>query len=460
MIAETVGCNLPAGCLPNREQMKRTFFTTLFIGILCQIGFAQNFDKTKLDNYFNALEANNKFMGSVAVSQSGKIIYSKYIGFSDIENKIKTDENTKYRIGSISKTFTSVLVLKAVEEKKLNLNQSIDKYFPTIKNAGKITIKHLLSHRSGIHNFTNDKDYLTWNTQPKTEKEMVAIITKAGSDFEPDSKSEYSNSNFVLLTYILEKDSQKSYGELLKEYITQPIGLTNTYFGGKIDTVKKECKSYRFVDTWKVEPETDISIPLGAGGIVSLPSDLVKFSYALFSGKLLKKESLEIMRSIKDKYGIGLFQIPFYDKIGYGHTGGIDGFSSVFSHFSDGNISYALTSNGTNFSNNNISIAVLSAVYDNPYDIPEFSTYSVSSEEDLDKYLGLYSSTQIPLKITITKENKTLIAQATGQPSFPLEATEKDKFKFDKAGVVLEFNPTAKTMTLKQGGRQFAFTKE
>lgn len=439
--------------------MRAILFTILFIGISCQISFSQNFDQTKLDDYFNALETNEKFMGSVAISQDGKIIYLKSIGYSDFESKVKAAEDTKYRIGSISKTFTSILVLKAVEEKKLYLNQTIDKYYPTIKNADKITIKHLLNHHSGIHNFTNDEDYLTWNTHPKSEKEMVAIITKAGSDFEPGSKSEYSNSNFVLLTFILEKSFKKSFAELLKEHITQPIGLASTYLGGGINTKNKESKSYRYIDTWKAESETDISIPLGAGGIVSTPSDLVKFSDALFGGKFLKKESLEIMKSISGQYGIGLFQIPFYDKIGYGHTGGIDGFSAVFSHFSDGNISYALTSNGTNFNNNNISIAVLSAVYNRPYKIPDFSTYDVSIE-DLDKYLGVYSSAQFPLKITITKGNKTLIAQATGQPSFPLEATNKDKFKFEQAGLVLEFNPTEKSMTLKQSGGQFEFKKE
>lgn len=115
--------------------------------------------------------------------------------------------------------------------------------------------------------------------------------------------------------------------------------------------------------------------------------------------------------------------------------------------------------NGKNFNNNHISIAVLSAVYGQPYDIPEFKTLRVSSE-DLDKYSGVYSSSQIPLKITITKDNETLIAQATGQSAFPLEATGKDKFKFDQAGVVVEFNPTDRTMILKQGGGQFTFTKE
>lgn len=325
--------------------MKRIFFVTLAIGLLSQIGFTQDFDRAKLDNYFDALETNNKFMGSVAVSKNGKIIYTKSVGFSDFENNLKATEKSKYRIGSISKTFTAVLVFKAVEERKIALNQAIDKYFPTIKNASKISISHLLYHRSGIHNFTNDKDYFTWNTKAKTEKEMVEIIAKAGSDFEPDSKAQYSNSNYVLLTYILERSFKKSYADLLTEHITRPLGLKNTYLGGMINQKNNECNSYRFIENWELEPETDISVPLGAGGIVSTPSDLVKFSDALFSGKLIKKESLEQMKTIKENYGIGLFQIPFNNSIGFGHTGGIDGFTSIFSNFADANISYALTSN-------------------------------------------------------------------------------------------------------------------
>ena len=439
--------------------MKKAILTTALFLTLGQIGFSQNLDKTKLDNYFNALEQNNKFMGSVAVSKNGEIIYIKSIGFADIENKVKATENSKYRIGSISKSFTTVLILKAVEQKKLNTNQTIDKWFPTIKNAKKITVNHLLSHRSGIHNFTDDKDYLTWNTQPKTEKEMIEIIAKGGSDFNPDSKAEYSNSNFVLLTYILEKTFTKSYSDLLQEFIVKPIGLKNTYVFGKINPSNNECKSYIFSGSWKTETETDFTVPLGAGAITSTPSDLTKFADALFSGKLLTNESLEIMKTIKDGYGIGLFQIPFYKSVGYGHTGGIDGFSSIYSYFSDDKISYALISNGTNINNNDISIAVLSAIYDKPYEIPVFTTFTLTSE-DLDKYLGVYASKQIPLKITISKDGNTLIAQGTGQPAFQIEATEKDKFKFDQAGAKFEFNLTAKTMILFQGGGQINFTKE
>ena len=440
--------------------MKKAVLTTLIVLTLSQIGLAQtNFDKTKLDNYFNALEQNDKFMGSVAVSKNGEIIYKKSIGFADVENNIKATEKSKYRIGSITKSFTTVLILKAVEEKKLNLNQTIDKWFPEIINAKDITVKHLLNHRSGIHNFTNNKDYLTWNTQPKTEKELVEIIVKGGSDFNPDSKAEYSNSNFVLLTFILEKTFSKSYSDLLQEFIVKPLGLTNTYVFGKINPLNNECKSYSFAGTWKAETETDFTIPLGAGAITSTPTDLTIFADALFNGKLVTNESLEIMKTIKDGYGIGLFQFPFHNSVGYGHTGGIDGFSSVYSHFADDKISYALISNGSNFSINNISVAVLSAVYDKPYEIPTFTAFNLTSE-DLDKYLGVYSSSQIPLKITITKEGSTLIAQGSGQPSFPLEATGKDKFKFDLAGAEFEFNPNEKTMVLFQGGAQIKFTKE
>lgn len=439
--------------------MKKYFILFVFALLLSQLGFSQDFNNNKLDSYFDALEANDRFMGSVAVSQNGKILYTRAVGFAAVENEINADVNTKYRIGSISKTFTAVMILKAIEAGKLELTQTIDTFFPTIANASKISIAQLLYHRSGIHSFTNNEDYLTWNTEAKSEQEMMDIIIKGGSDFEPGSKSEYSNSNYVLLSFILEKTFKKPFAEIFKKYITQPLGLKNTYLGRKIDVSNNESQSYRWMGNWRQEPETDTSIPLGAGGIVSTPSDLVKFSDALFGGKVIKEESLKQMETLKEDYGMGLFQFPFGTKLGFGHTGGIDGFTSVLIHFNDENISYALTSNGTNFSSNDISIAVLSAVFNEPYKLPEFTSFTLTSE-DLDKYLGVYSSSQIPLKITITKENTTLIGQATGQSSFPLEATETDIFKFDAAGVVLEFNPSEEIMVLKQGGGEFTFKKD
>lgn len=428
-----------------------TLFSTTF--------FAQKFDKEKLDQYFQTLENNDKWMGTVAISENGKIIYTKSIGFSDIETKTKPNVQTKYRIGSISKTFTSTLVFKAMEENKLSLDTKISKYFPAIKNSNKITIGNLLNHRSGIHSFTDNEDYLSWNTQKKSEEELMKIIEDGGSDFEPDSKADYSNSNYVLLSFILEKVYKKKYPEILTEKIIKPVGLKNTKYGEKISVTDNDANSYYFEKNWVKDAETDLSIPLGAGAIISTPSDLLQFAEALFNGKIISAKSLAIMETIKDDYGYGLFQMPFGIKKAFGHTGGIDSFTSNFGYFPEEKVSFAMTSNGSNFKNNDIAIAVLSAVFNQPYEMPSFKKYDVTAA-DLDQYLGVYSSKEIPLKITITKNDNTLMAQATGQSSFPLDATEKNIFKFDQAGIVLEFKPTDKKMILNQGGKVYAFEKE
>lgn len=437
---------------------KLTLFT--FLTILGHFSFSQSFDKNKLDAYFDTLGKYNKFMGSVAVAQNGHAIYNRTLGFTNIKEKQKANENTKYRIGSISKTFTAALIFKAIDEKKISLDQTIQKFFPDIKNAGKITIAHLLYHRSGIHDFTDDQEeYLKWHTQPKTEKEMLAIISKGGIDFEPDTKSDYSNSNYLLLSYILEKTFKMPYAQILDKYIAKPLALKNTFLGKKINSKNNEASSYRFEGDWKLEDETDISIPLGAGGIVSTPIDLVKFSTALFGGKVISQKSLAQMKTLNGKYGMGVLAIPFYDKAGFGHSGSIDGFSATFSYFNDGNIAYALTGNGTNFNNNSISLAVLSAVFNKEYQIPDFKTVEQSTT-DLNKYLGTYASTAIPIKITITKDNTILVAQATGQSTTRLTYKGNHEFKFEEAGIILSFNPKENQMTLKQGGKEFKFTKE
>ncbi len=431
------------------------FLITLFAAT----SFAQKFDKEKLDLYFQTLENNNKFMGSVSLSENGKIIYTKSIGFSDVESKTKPNQTTKYRIGSISKSFTSALVFRAAEENKLSLDTKISKYFPNIKNADKIGISNLLNHRSGIHSFTDNENYLSWNTQKKSEEELLKIIEDGGSDFDPDTKADYSNSNYVLLSFILEKIYKKPYSEILQEKIIKPIGLKNTYVGGKINLKNNEANSYTFENNWIKETETDLSIPLGAGAIVSTPSDLLQFADALFNGRIISEKSLKLMETIKDDYGSGLFQMPFGTKKAFGHTGGIDGFSSNYGYFPEEKVAFALTSNGSNYTNNNIAIAVLNAVFNQPYEIPAFKTFELPSA-DLDQYLGIYSSKDIPLKITVTKNDTTLMAQATGQSAFPLVASDKNIFKFDHAGIVLEFMPANKTMILKQGGKNYNFIKD
>lgn len=440
--------------------LTKSFFSLLlFWTALASHGQAQNVNTAKLDAYFDSLATHNRFMGSVAVARKGELVYAKSIGFVDVEQQLPAHAGAKYRIGSISKTFTTVLVMKAVELKKVKLDEHIHPYFPKIENAKSITVRQLLQHRSGIANFTNHPDYLTYHTEPKSKAEMVALIAKGGSVFTPDSRAEYSNANFVLLTYLLEMRFKKSYADLLQEYIAQPLGLENTYLGGPAQVEKNECRSYRYADGWVLEPETDMSIPLGAGGIVSTTADLLKFSEGLFFGDLLKPESLAEMKNLRDNYGLGLFQFPFYERVSYGHTGGIDGFTSAFSCFEQDSLSYVLLSNGSDFNNNQISLAVLSAVFGKDFTIPNMKKVQLE-EAVLETYVGEYASAQFPLKVTISREGRQLYAQATGQPVIPLEATAPDAFRFEPAGIVMRFNAAENSMTLQQGPGEYLFKKE
>ncbi|MDT0651613.1 serine hydrolase domain-containing protein [Autumnicola edwardsiae] len=438
--------------------MKKLIITSLllFISAIC---LSQNLNTKKLDSLFQLLEQHNKFMGTLVVSQDQKTIYSNSIGFADVENKIKADSLTKYRIGSISKMFTATLILNAVEEGKLELDQPIGKYFPKIDNSHQITIKNLLNHSSGIHDFTRNEDYFSWNTSFQSKEDMLKKISNFKNDFEPSSKSQYSNSNFVLLTFILEDIYKQSFQKILNQKIVKPLHLNNTYYGKKISSENNEAYSYKFLGEWKKEKETDMSIPKGAGGIVSNPKDLKTFIEQLFIGNIISDKSLNLMKNIENGYGLGMLQFPYNDKISYGHTGGIDGFESVVSYFPEDKLTISLSSNGVNYNKNNILLAVLATFYNNSYDLPNFETIELTSE-DLEKYLGTYSSDQIPLKITCTKQGNTLITQATGQKAFPLEATVEDIFTYEQAGITLEFNPTENEVTLKQGGGEFLFKKE
>jgi len=437
------------------------FFAILILGLSFGTVYSQNFDKAKMDRLFDALAQKEKAMGSLTLSKNGNVIYSRAIGYSSINAAGMKPSTvlTKYRIGSITKMFTTTMIFQLVEEGKLRLTTTLDTYFPKLPNANKITIGNLLNHRSGLHNFTNDAEYSGYMTQPKSQDEMLALFAKSKVDFQPNEKGEYSNTNFVVLGFIIEKITKQLYSVNLKQRITSKIGLSNTYYGGKTNANNNECFSYQFLSNWKQMPETAMSIPGGAGAIVSTPTDLTKFIEALFSLKLVKQSSLDQMKTMTDGFGMGMFQIPFYERKAYGHNGGIDGFGSNLAYFPEDSLVMAYCTNGQVYPLNDILIGVLSIYFKRDYSIPTFTSVSLKTEE-LDKYLGVYSSTQLPLKITITKDNATLIAQATGQSSFPLEPTEKDKFKFDQAGVKMEFNTDKSEMTLKQNGGIFLFTKD
>src|SRR5690606_9402594 len=307
-----------------------TFFTILFTLFHSQAQFNQS----KLNEFFDALEQNDKLNGAVALSQNGNIIYERSVGCADVENNLKINNQTLFRIGSISKTYTATLIMMAVEENEISIDQNIEKFFPQLEKAENISIEMLLNHRSGIFNITADPTYLTWNTQPQTKADLLSKISNYKRNFEPGLQMEYSNSNYILLTFILEDIYQKSYAEIIDEKIVKPLNLNRTKLGGKINTSNNEANSYQLKgSTWVKFSEGDLSIPLGAGAISSTPKEMIQFGEALFNEKLVSSKTLDQMRKLNDGFGYGLISFPFNDKRSLGHTGGIDQFSSMWGYF-------------------------------------------------------------------------------------------------------------------------------
>jgi len=450
----------------------KKLFTPLVLLLLVLFAIELNaqdkFDKEKLDNYFSQLEKNNKAMCGVAITKDGKLVYENYIGFASVEDQIENSGSTKFRIGSITKVFTAVMIFQLIEEGKLSLETKLSEFYPEIQNSKKITVADMLSHRSGIHNFTNDEDYQQYMTSKKTKQEMVEIISKLKPDFKPGSQTAYSNSNYVLLGYIIEKITNSIYAKELKKRITGKIGLTNTYYGGKINTEANEAKSYTLQDgKWVGQSETDMSIPHGAGAIVSTPNDLTVFIKALFDKKLMSENPLKQMKDIKGGLGKGLAQFTFKDKTAYGYNGAIDGFVSSLGYFPNENIAASLIANGVDYNLNDIAIGLLSIYFGESYDIPDFTEKAIKLDaEELKNYEGLFSSKKIPLKITLRVEDGGLFGQATGQQFFPLTPFSKTEFRFEKVGVIIEFkkesdgNIEYNSFILKQGGGEYPYTKE
>ncbi len=448
----------------SKNMKMRILLATLPTLALCTSGYAQTPDRAKLDRFLDRLAEKNEAMGSLIIAKDGIVLYTRAIGYSQIngtEKKPLTAAN-RYRIGSITKMFTAAMILQLVEEKKLKLTDTLDKFFPQISNSQKITIAQILAHRSGIHDMFGDRKLRPRRkTNPITKDELLTRIAKGKPDFEPDAKHSYSNSGYTILGLILEKLTGKPYAEALKEKITSKIGLKDTYIAtGIIDVNKNESLPYRNLGgDWKQERETHPSLLFGSGALISTPTDLIKFIQALFDGNIISKESLASMITIKDGYGLGMDTFHFAGETFYGHTGGIDNFGAWLAYLPEEKLTVAYTSNAKVYPVVNIVSGVIDIYYNKPFQIPSFESIAVSPEV-LDKYVGVYSSPEAPVKFTVTRADATLFVQKTGQSAVPLEATAQDKFKIDPPGIVIEFDAERSQMKIKRRGRERLLTKE
>lgn len=435
----------------------------IWISLCCAISLiqpvkAQTIDKVKLDQFFDQLAAKNKAMGSLVMVKKGQLLYSRSIGYSQIDSlhQQPLTTQTKFRIGSVTKMFTATLIFQLIEEGKLKLTDQLSQFFPQIPNANQITIEQILAHRSGIHEMSEDQDFRALRFKTVAKAELIAMIAKRPLDFEPGTKYAYSNSGYMVLAHIIEKVSGKSYQEMLSKKITTKIGLKDTYLGtGNSNVDHNESFSYKYSRKWELQPETNMSILFGAGAMIATPIDQAQFITALFTGKLLTQKSLDQMM----KLDLGMEKFTYNGKTFYGHTGGVDGFGSwlVYSPEEQFTLSYA--TNGKVYPVEDLINTVFNIYYNPAFTLPSFETLALS-KETLDSYVGIYGITGAPIKFTVSREGSTLFVQLPGQSALPLVPTATDKFKVESAPIAFEFDVAKKQMTIKRNGGERVLTKE
>lgn len=438
--------------------MKNIFISLLVLSaILFQPVYSQEINIHKLDSLFNILSDNNRIMGSLVISKNRKCIYSKSIGFSQVseKKKIPATIDTRYRIGSITKMFTAAIIFQLAEENKIDLSNKLSSYFPQLPNSKSITISSLLYHRSGFPDFMKDHELIkSITSHPNTKEEMLAYFSKMKTDFEPEKKAEYSNTNYVLLGYIIENICGKPFGDVLNERITSKIGLDNTYSGNKINVDKNECYSFLYSDKWEQRPDIDISNAHAAGAIVSTPTDLIKFIEALFSYKLTSKRSINQMITIKDDFGMGVdsLKIEALNKVGYGHSGRLGEYRSLLFYFPDDSLAIAFCTNGTAIDHGDIYTSILKICYNMESNRP---TFPLSS--DLNKYCGFYTSKQLALRFFIYIEGSDLIIEPVNKPAARLKYLGGNNFECTALRAELAFNNERDEVIITKNGKELVF---
>ena len=446
--------------------MKKISLLLLFISLnsFSQYNSDSFFNKQKIDSLFNVLDINNEYMGTISVFKDKKEIYSRSIGYSDINNNILSNESTRYRIGSISKIFTAVLIMQLVEEKKLNLNDKLSQYFPEIKLSNEITIEQLLTHRSGIYNYTDIKDYESWMEKPLSQKELISKINKNKRRFKPNKKFEYSNSNYFLLSLIIEQIENGRFNKILEKKILIPYNLNQTYCCTNEENNNVAKSYYNINNKWKEATNTNLRTAAGAGGIISTAKEINKFFNLLFNNKIINKESLDLMTyNLKTSdYGFGIFEYDFFNSSGYGHNGRIDGFISTACYFLEEEISVTYLNNGFRPDINRILIKVLGEAFKTDYtDKKKYLDFDIT-KQNLIEIQGVYKkSKKKNFKVKI-KDNILVASIDEGpiQLDFALSPITKNRFKSDILGIELEFYRKEKLVIIHQGDEEIKYKKK
>jgi CubicO group peptidase (beta-lactamase class C family) len=305
---------------------------------------------SKIGQVMDALAEQDSFTGAVLVARNGEILLSQGYGWADWEKQLRNTPQTKFRIGSVTKQFTATVVLLLQAEGRLDVQDHMCVYLPECPAAWQeITIHHLLTHTSGIPNFTGFLDYRKLQATPSAPGQTIARFKDKPLDFKPGEKWSYSNSGYILLGYIIEQASGQSYETYVQGHIFEPLEMRSSGYDhndGSLAIGYTGAKS-----SWKEAGYIDMSIPFAAGALYSTVEDLYRWDQALYSDRLAPQETLGLMFTPFVKvnndasYGYGWFIGKMGNHQVISHGGGIDGFLSEIRRYVDDRVTLIVLTN-------------------------------------------------------------------------------------------------------------------
>jgi CubicO group peptidase (beta-lactamase class C family) len=420
----------------------------------------------RMDQVVQAYVDNKQFMGSALVARDGKVLFSKGYGFANLEWEVPNSPTAKFRLGSITKQFTAACILLLEERGKLKVDDLVKKYMPDAPAAwDKVTVFNLLTHTSGIPNFTGFPDYASTEAIPTTPEKLVARFRDKPLEFEPGEKWNYSNSGYVLLGYLIEKISQQSYSQFVQENIFTPLGMKDSGYDSNSAVIPHRASGYVPGEKGVTNAGyIDMSIPLSAGGLYSTTEDLLRWEQGLMGGKLLAPASLQKMTTpFKNDYAFGLAVHTANGHKVIEHGGGIEGFNTSLAYYPEDKLTVVVLANLNGQAPEAIAGKLAAMAHGENVVLPSERKEITVSPAILEKYVGTYEL--MPnFDLVMTLEGGQFMTQATGQPKFPLFAESETKFFLKVVDAEVEFFKNDKGevthLILHQGGHDVKGTKK
>lgn len=420
----------------------------------------------KADSVLKAYHQQDQFSGTVLIARSGKVVYERSYGQADRAKHFPNTSHTEYRIGSVSKTFTAVLIMQLREKGLLSLEDPVSKWLAGYPGGDSILLRHLLNHTSGIKSLTSMKQYYAqWIKEKATLDETIQKFRNEPLQFRAGTRFQYSNSNYILLSRIAELATGKSFDVLLDQYIFRPAGMLHSGLDDSGRSSRNKAIGY---DT---SPETDyalarfndMSIMSGAGSIYSTALDLYRFDRALKSGKLVSEQSKKMMFTPGlGNYGLGWEIDTTRGRVQVSHSGSIDGYLANFIRYEAQDVCIIFLSNYFQSKGAQISRALTSIVFNEDFEMPVIRNLIKIPENDLMKYTGTYEIEKGPAMILFL-ENGLLKGRLGDQSPFKMLALGNDRFYIKPIDTDVEFTSGEngeEFLLLKQGKKSMRFTRK